>query len=564
MSNLLTEFNINEINGSQETFYKFNYSKSSKKVKNYLKLKRKRSSHKLKNDDTILKETIKKIKTNCNSIEIEKSIDNKIAKKEIQNTNNTNNVIKFQNFSKYILSIIAAFLRVDDLIKLKNIGSHNIRICINEILELMQNNNNYFSLHENNSSNNVFLNDYDSLYCKKYFLKNAYIKDINTFINISKKDIKVKYVLYHEPTNSIYYIIHHLFYDYFCCTELKTEEGEKQNKNWKNNILFTLPFKDYYEKFQFLDEYKDSEVAIFSMNKILLYDISTHKKEQCIFLSSPCDYVLYKKELKILIIPNGNNEIEIFKIYYWKKNIRQPFTKFKISENNFHNSEKCKKPTILNISDYYTDNNNNTIKNLICIYFPGDKKIIIYDCKLMKMIKEILSKSNIIKLIINNQYLISITQDKYMNYFSIINDYSFLNCFNLNNICKWDKIKYISPLNSKYLENMYLILVRITDNNRNYSFKPFLLYLENISNKNNFYFCFIPLKNNINDYIYDDEMIYPSLINVKNNNEKLIKMKLVICHLNEDYRNMSSDNLKKKNTNKNKINYFIKEYCSNI
>ena len=114
-----------------------------------------------------------------------------------------------------------------------------------------------------------------------------------------------------------------------------------------------------------------------------------------------------------------------------------------------------------------------------------------------------------------------------------------------------------------HIENMFFMLVNISNNNNKNTIKPFLLYLEN-NNKNNFYFCFIPLKNSINDYIYDDEMIYPSLINVKKNNKNLIKMKLVICHLNEEHRNLSSDNLKKNNNNKKKINYFIKEYCANI
>ena len=301
------------------------------------------------------------------------------------------------------------------------------------------------------------------------------------------------------------------------------------------------------------------------MNKILLYNISENKKEHCIYLSSPCDYVIYKKELKILIIPVANNEIEVFKMYYWKTNIKQPLFKFKISEENDHNSDNCEKPIILNICDFYNDinNDNDNINHLICIYYPGDKKVTIYDCKLMKIIKEILSKTNIIKVFINNKYLISITKDRNMNYYSITNDYSFLNSFNLNNICKPDKIKYISLLNTKYFENMFLMFVKISNNNNN-AIKPFLLYIENNSNKNNFYFCFIPLKNSINDYIYDDEMIYPSLINVKKNNKNLIKMKLVICHLNEEHRNLSSDNLKKNNNNKKKINYFIKEYCANI
>jgi len=555
MMTTFTESKYNDVIDYVEISHK---NTSSKKIKHYLSLKRKRSKRspdKLKNNIKSIKnkKNKKQIKTNFNFSEINENLN---LEKNIENPNSDNHPIKFQNFSKNIFSVITSFLRIDDLLKLKNIGSHNIRLCINEILEFMKNNNNYLCLNEIKTSKNTFINDYDSLYCKKYFLKNGYT-NINNIINVSKKDIKVKYALYHEPTNKIYYIIHNIFYNYFCSTENK--EDEEQNKNWKNTILFTLPNKEYYEKFQFLDEYKNGEVAIFSMYKILLYDISKRKQDHCIYLSSTSDYVLYKKEFKLFIIPNTNKEIEFFKIYASKKYIRQPLDKIIISEEICYNHDKS---FILNFSDYYIENNNknnNNINNLICLYYSGDKKIIIYDCKLMKIVNEILSISNISKLIIDKKYLISLTEDRNINYYSINNGFSFLYNFDLNNLCNADKIKYISCLNTKYLENIFIILVKIPNNN---IIKPILLYLENNIN-NNFYFSFIPLKNNINGSIYDDELIYTSLKNEKNINENEIKIKFVIC-LNDNSRNLSSDNIKKVN-NFIKINdYHIKEYCANI
>ena len=132
MMTTFTESKYNDVIDYVEISHK---NTSSKKIKHYLSLKRKRSKRspdKLKNNIKSIKnkKNKKQIKTNFNFSEINENLN---LEKNIENPNSDNHPIKFQNFSKNIFSVITSFLRIDDLLKLKNIGSHNIRLCINEI-----------------------------------------------------------------------------------------------------------------------------------------------------------------------------------------------------------------------------------------------------------------------------------------------------------------------------------------------------------------------------------------------------------------------------------------------
>lgn len=554
MISFFTKNQINEINSL------IDFSKikgESNTTKNYLNLKRKRPHNELKESIKSIEKFPKKFKTNFNISEVnqqqnecekEKSIIKvKIIKK--------GNSIKFQNFSKNIFSVIFTYLRIDDLLKIRNIGSHNIRLCVNE---LIKKSDIYLAFSEIKSRANPFMNYYDSINCQKYFLMNGFLN-----ANYNKKsDIKIKYILYHQQTNKNYYLIHYTFYNYFCSSEIEIEtKTGSENKNKKEyinllkNVLFTLPEKDYYEKFQFLDEYKQSEVAIFSLYKILLYNLSTKQKEHSIYLSSSCDFVLYKKELRLLIAPNSLDEIEFFKIYSGNQKIKESIYNLKIEEEKCEDSES---PIVLNFNDYI-DNTGINSNNLICIFRYRCKKVNIFDCQLLKIIHEINSDSIIIEVSIDYKYLIVITEKK-INYYSIKTiKFSFLYSFELNNICKIENIKYISILNSKYLNNMFVIVGQ-TLNKKTY--KPVFLYLENKGNYNNFYYSLVPFINDINDYIYNDKLICTSFIQETKHNVKISKMKIVISHLNNISKHLSSDDIRK--CKKGKNDYLIKEYLVNI
>lgn len=516
MTSLFTENKIDEIINTEED----QKNSQSSTTKYYLKLKRRRGRCKLDDDDEpLLEKQNKKIKNNFNSTKVKN-----VVKKDRKNKEKIISTIKFQDFSKNVFSIIITYLRIDDILKLKNIGSHNIRLYISELLDLMKENSNYLSLNKINSVENPFINDYDSTLCKNYFLQNSDLNYISTIIPKSKADSKIKYILYHQQTKKFYFLIRHEFYDYFCSTENETNnENGKIYKEWKKNVIFILPYKDYYEKFQFLDEYKKSEVVIFSMFKILFFNISEKRKDLCIYLDSSSDYVLYKKELKLLIATTKQSEIEIFKVNSWKTNIKNSIKRIKMDENN------CENVTILNINDYTKNNKNKN--NLICCYCKGGKKLVLFDCKSMEIVKIIVSESVLIKVNINCQFLIVITEDKLINYFSIDNnEFPFINSFNLNKICKPNEINYISLLDTNYLENMFIMLIQ---NSNKKEIKTSLLYLENNQN-NNFYFSIAPLKNKINDFFYDVQFIFTSINNEKNKDINSLKMKLLTCENKQD------------------------------
>ena len=539
--------NEDEINGFLD---ELNFSKKfdssslcNDKNKSYLKLKRKRSPYNNIKDDIMSMDIIEK----AEKMKIKKMDSPQPQQIGIDKT------IAFQNFSKNILSIIVSYLRIDDLLKLKAVGSRRLSLLINEIFEMMQKMNNDFVLDKIIKIKYNFINDYDSLLCKKYTMLNMYKKDLK--IN---KSYVVKYALYHQLTNKNYYICHYLFYYYFCSSDVDMENdkfeksgedddmGEERNGSMidgENNVLFKLPSKDYYEKFQFLDEYKKGEIAIFSLQKILLYNIYTKKRDHNIFLSSSCDHIFYRKELKLLLVPIGYMEIEFFKIYASNRNIKTSNSKLNIGENGFEYSNMRNCVDILIMSDYVKHNNNNknnNYNNLICTYCLGGIKIIIFDCKSMKSIKEITCKSEINNININNEYIIVFTEDKYINFYSINNnEYSFINNFNLNNICKVDNIKYLSLINSIYINNVFILFIHIPNKK---IVKQILLRLEEKKEKKDFYYSCIPLKNEMSEHIFDEPIICKKLFIEKKGNESINKLNILVCDLKDKNKNIEKDN----------------------
>jgi hypothetical protein len=421
----------------------------------------------------------------------------------------------------------------------------------------MKNNHNYFLLKEVKSNKVLFLNKYDSLLNKNYFIKNSFLNELNF-----KKKYEIKYILYHAKNNKIYYLIHCLLYTFFCYSEV-----DGKDIDWLEGSMIRLPENDYYEKFQFVEEFNSNEVSIFSLNKILLYNIYTKNKDYLIYLNYLCDFVFYKKELKLLIVPNlSGNKIEFYKISSIK-NIKFPLGKLDINSNENEEGKIVEYKDgcdILNLGDY---NNGKEFVNLICVYNLRSKKIIIFDCKKMKNIKIICTNSNIIKVNINELYLIVYSENKSLNYYSLSlrqnNEFSFLNTFSLNNICtNLDNIIHLSLINnSNLINNTYLLLMNFPEKN---IIKPFVLYLEKLNYKNDFYYSFAPLGNNINENIAisDEELIiYIDLINEKkkdninlDNYGNILKLKMLICH--------GKESLDEKKKNKFGKNYSLKEFSS--
>ena len=360
--------NLNEYFTSSNLLIKKDYSLTTKKNRNYLRLKRKRSPINLKdNDKCIISFERTKKKEKCIKL---------IKEQKTENVN----TIKLQDLSKNVFSIITSYLRIDDLLKLKNIGSHKIRLYIIELFELMKNNHNYFILNEVKSNKILFLSKYDSLLNKNYFIKNTYLNELNF-----KKKYEIKYILYQAKNNKIYYLIRCLLYTFFCYSEI-----DGKDIDCLEGSMIKLPENDYYDKFQFIEEFNTNEVSIFSLNKILLYNIYTKNKDYIIYLSYSCDFVFYKKELKLLIAPNlSGNKIEFYKIRSLK-NIKFALGELDINSNEDEEGKIDKYKDgcdILNLGDF---NNGKEFANLICVYNFRGKKIIIFDCKKMKSVKEIL------------------------------------------------------------------------------------------------------------------------------------------------------------------------------
>ena len=519
---------------------KKDYSLTTEKNRNYLRLKRKRSPIILK--DNSFERTKKKEKSNNNN--------NFIKEKKAEKTEDVISTINFQDLSKNVLSIITSYLRIDDLLKLKNIGSHKIRLYIIELFELMKNNHNYFILKEVKSNKIVFFNKYDSLLSKHYFIRNSYINELNF-----KNKLEIKYILYRAENNKIYYLIRYLFYTFFCCSEI-----DDKDIDCLEDSLSKLPENDYYDKFQFIEDFNTNEVSIFSINKILLYNTYTKNKDYIIYLSYSCDFVFYKKELKLLFAPNSSgNKIEFYKISSLK-NIKFPLGNLDINSNEDEYKDGC---DIINLSDYINDKN---FINLICAYNFRSKKIIIFDCKKMKNIKVLYTNSNIIKVNINKLYLIVYSENKSLNFYSLSlkqnNEFLFLNTFNLNNICKNpNNIIHLSLINkSSIINNTFILFMNFPEKK---IIKPFVLYLEKLNEKKDFYYSFAPLWNNINETISDEDdlIVYNDLVNEKKKDNisldiynNFLKLKILICH--------GKKSLDEKKKNKFENNYTLKEFSS--
>ena len=136
------------------------------------------------------------------------------------------------------------------------------------------------------------------------------------------------------------------------------------------------------------------------------------------------------------------------------------------------------------------------------------------------------------------------------------------NSFNLKNICPLDNIKYISLINSHLLNNIFILLVRIPNKK---VIKPFILYVEQTTDKNNNYFSYVSLGNNIQDSISDENLLIPTLSIEKINNYNSMKLKLVLCYLDKKSSlNQSYDNIRIKNNDKRKEEYLIEEFSVKI
>ena len=75
-------------------------------------------------------------------------------------------------------------------------------------------------------------------------------------------------MIYHKQSNKYYFLLKQIFNYYFCSCD-KNEVTENGNMNY--NILIKIKELEYVHNFQFID---DNKVVFFSLNTILLYDIS--------------------------------------------------------------------------------------------------------------------------------------------------------------------------------------------------------------------------------------------------------------------------------------------------
>ena len=406
--------------------------KITKKEKNYLNHKRKRSPE----------------------ISLISNIVNKEEeKKEIK--------FKFQDFSKNALSVIFSFLTFNDLLKLKNVGCRNIYNYINELIEMKKNKGCFKLKLMKSIKANIPLSDSDSIPCKKYFCSNLIYSDsipVNSHI---------KYMIYHKQSNKYYCLMKNAFNYYFCSY---TKEEILANKYKNYTILFSIKELDYIEKFQFIDENK---VAFFSLTKIALYDISNSNnyKYNIIYLSHTCDYILFKKNLNLLVIPHSSYQYISF--FALKNSSPKRIKKEKNKINIQHKINcDCKNGQIIDMCD-----------NLICYFCSCINNVKIIDCKKMGFVKNIKLNSNIKNVEFNKKYLIVYTDDNCLNFFDS-KTFEKKYDYKLDKLGKCD-IKNILLFEPFYYDNIFFI---IKNNN-----KSCLVYIEN-SNCDSF----IPIDNEIN------------------------------------------------------------------
>ena len=413
---------------------------------------------------------------------------NKLTKEDNINNSN-NNSFKFQDFPKSLLSIIFTYLSFDDLLKLKSLGCRNTYNYLNEIIEIKKSEGCYNFNPINSMKLPNFNFDNDSVSSKKYFYSNVINK------NNVPKELKIKYIIYHESSNKNYYLIKTPLFYYFCSCD--TDKIITKD-NWADDILFKIREIDYFEKFQFIN---NSKVVIFSIKKILLYDLSNEEyKYNIISLSFSCDFVLFKMNLNLLIVPDLSCQfISFYSINkYLPKRVKKEKNKMEIT----HVDKKlCNNGHVIDLYD-----------NLICIFCSCSKYVIIFDCKKKKAIKNIKFNYNIKNIEFNNKYLIVYTSDNSINFFDNLN---FLPIFNLN--LEKIGIKYISMIEPSLFDNIFLAI----RTNK----KICVIYMEN-----NSFFSFVTLDNELN--INENQKIQfigNKLIKGKNeDNEDIYRLKVKI------------------------------------
>ena len=441
-----------------------------------------------------------------------KSVSNIIKRRIIDEENSTTNKavpnsFKFQEFSKNALSLIFAYLDIDDILKLKNIGCRNVRNFINEIFQEKRNNG-YLNLKliSSKKPTNIVL-DSDTLPCKRYFYKNALINyDI-------ENEPWIKYIVFHKSSNKIYYLVKTLFFYYFCSCDI----NKKINKeNWENDILFKIKEFRFYNNFQFIDE---SKVVFFSLCNILLYDLSNRDYKYNIFnLDFISDFVLYKSNLHLLIVPHTSCDyISFYSLNkYLPKNVKKEKNKIEVKHK-----KDCENGQIKDLCG-----------NLICYFCSCSNHVKIFDCKKMKIANNIELDSGIQNIESNQKYLIVYNIGDWMNFFDI-NTFEFKFKFNFAK----NDIRYISMVEPSSLDNIFLVI----KSNK----KMCLMYLEDLS-----YFSVLHLENEFNSEIVNNYFINNSLSKEKkDDNEIIFKLNTRMMCCNDNY---SSDK------------YFINDYSMDI
>ena len=379
-----------------------------------------------------------------------------MTKEELIKEENSEIKFKFQDFSKNALSVIFSYLTFNDLLKLKNVGSRNIYNYIKEIIEIKKNKGCFKLKLMKTIKANIPLSDSDSIPCKKYFFSNLIYSDS------IPSNSHIKYMIYHKQSNKYYCLMKNAFNYYFCsCT--KEEISKNGNKNY--SILFSIKELDYIEKFQFIDE---NRVAFFSLNELIIYYISNNDfKYNIIYLSHTCDFILFKKNLNLLVIPHSSYQYISFFLLS-----RSSPKKIKKEKNKLNIQHKincdCKNGQIIDMCG-----------NSICYFCSCIKHVKIIGCKKMQFIKIIYLDSNIKNVEFNKKYLIIYTTDNCINFFDSKKfekkyDYKLGKC-NIRNILLFEPF---------YLDNIFFM---IKSNN-----KSCLIYIE----KNTSFV--IPIDNEIN------------------------------------------------------------------
>ena len=398
----------------------------TKKEKQYLNHKRKRIS------DNVL-------------TDVKKLIDEEDSK------------FKLQDFSKYVLSVIFSFLSFDELLKLKNVGCRNIHNYIIELFGIKRSKGCFKFKLMKSIKTNVFLSDKSSSNLSKNYLFSNLI-DMVTVPSLTH----IKYMIYHKQSNKYYFLLKQIFNYYFCSCD-KNEVTENGNMNY--NILIKIKELEYVHNFQFID---DNKVVFFSLNTILLYDISNDLyKYNIIYLSHTCDFILFKKNLNLLVVPHSSYQfISFFDLNKAKtKKIKKEKCKITIMHEK---NCSCENAEIVDICE-----------NLICYFCPCFNYVKIIDCKKMKFIEDIKLNSNVKNVELNNKYLIVYTADNSINFFDKLTLDKRYN-FKLGN-CGIKKILLFEP---SYFHNIFLV---IKNNN-----ESCLMYIE--SDK---YFSYVLIDNEI-------------------------------------------------------------------